>query len=169
MKRVLFVCTGNFYRSRLAEILFNHYAKAMGLDWEADSRGLAKKMVHRGISPSVKSYLEASPHGAPTEEPRNPIALSVDDILKFDLIVLLNKTEHHPELEKRSQTLVRSLQDAGKLRSWNVYDLAGEANFFLRLIGWQKSRPGQPPESAMEHIDFAVRLLVEDLAGQDVR
>jgi len=41
MKTVLFLCTGNYYRSRYAEILFNAKAKEMGLEWNAVSRGLA--------------------------------------------------------------------------------------------------------------------------------
>ncbi|MEJ7592066.1 MAG: low molecular weight phosphatase family protein, partial [Planctomycetaceae bacterium] len=33
MKTVLFLCTGNYYRSRYAEILFNAKAEEMGLEW----------------------------------------------------------------------------------------------------------------------------------------
>ena len=39
-KTVLFLCTGNYYRSRFAEMLFNHLAAERGLQWRADSRGL---------------------------------------------------------------------------------------------------------------------------------
>jgi protein-tyrosine phosphatase len=31
-KIMLFLCTGNYYRSRFAELLFNHLAKQRGLD-----------------------------------------------------------------------------------------------------------------------------------------
>ena len=40
MKTVLFLCTGNYYRSRYAEIVFNWLAQKQGLAWKADSRGL---------------------------------------------------------------------------------------------------------------------------------
>ena len=41
VKTVLFLCTGNYYRSRFAEELFNHQAERADLDWIAQSRGLA--------------------------------------------------------------------------------------------------------------------------------
>src|SRR5947199_205561 len=44
-KTVLFLCTGNYYRSRFAEVLFNSVAGKMGLTWRASSRGLA--YLHR--------------------------------------------------------------------------------------------------------------------------
>jgi protein-tyrosine-phosphatase len=40
-KTVLFLGTGNNYRSRFAEALFNSVAGRMGLPWRASSRGLA--------------------------------------------------------------------------------------------------------------------------------
>ncbi|HVJ67318.1 MAG TPA: hypothetical protein VM510_05000, partial [Caulifigura sp.] len=40
LKRVLFLCTGNYYRSRFSEELFNSLAKQHNLDWSADSAGL---------------------------------------------------------------------------------------------------------------------------------
>jgi protein-tyrosine-phosphatase len=39
-KTVLFLCTGNYYRSRFAEALFNSVAGKMGLPCRASSRGL---------------------------------------------------------------------------------------------------------------------------------
>ena len=41
MKLVLFLCSANFYRSRFAEHVFNWLAGQEGLQWKADSRGLA--------------------------------------------------------------------------------------------------------------------------------
>lgn len=41
MKTVLFLCTGNYYRSRFAEYLFNHLAEQQTLEWRAESLGFA--------------------------------------------------------------------------------------------------------------------------------
>ncbi len=46
-KTVLFLCTGNYYRNRFAEILFNSVAGKMGLPWQASSKGLA---LERGVN-----------------------------------------------------------------------------------------------------------------------
>jgi protein-tyrosine phosphatase len=43
---VLFLCTGNYYRSRFAEHFFNALATREALSWQADSRGLA---LERGV------------------------------------------------------------------------------------------------------------------------
>lgn len=166
MGRVLFICTGNYYRSRLAELLFNHYAARAGIDWEADSRGLLSGSNLKGLSPSARRYLEAVNFPLPEEMLRDPRTFSVDDLPCFNLVILLNRSEHLPELEKRFQPLVRSLEQEGKLRTWNVYDVPIKANWILQLIGWHKERPSQPEQSATEHIDLAVRALVAELRGE---
>ena len=52
-KHVVFICTGNFYRSRFCEYLFNALAKKHGLRWRATSRGLrAKTAANEGPIPN---------------------------------------------------------------------------------------------------------------------
>ena len=51
-KTVLFLCTGNYYRSRFAEVLFNSVAGKMGLPWRASSRGLALETTPARATPS---------------------------------------------------------------------------------------------------------------------
>ena len=41
MKKIIFVCTGNTCRSPMAMAVFNAAAKEKGLNWVADSAGLA--------------------------------------------------------------------------------------------------------------------------------
>jgi protein-tyrosine phosphatase len=51
MKTLLFLCTGNYYRSRYAEELFNHGAGRAGLAWTAFSRGLAIERRAGNVGP----------------------------------------------------------------------------------------------------------------------
>jgi protein-tyrosine-phosphatase len=50
MKTRLFLCTGNFYRSRFAEIFFNWHAEQLEIPWRAYSRGLARNPLNPGKS-----------------------------------------------------------------------------------------------------------------------
>ncbi len=58
-KTVLFLCTGNYYRSRFAELLFNHLASQNKLEWIAISRGLALERGAHNIGPISKDTVEA--------------------------------------------------------------------------------------------------------------
>jgi hypothetical protein len=59
VKTVLFLCTGNYYRSRFAEELFNHHAKRDGLDCIAQSRGLALERGVHNVGPISPFALHA--------------------------------------------------------------------------------------------------------------
>lgn len=50
-QHVLFICTGNVYRSRFAEAVFNHYAEQREIPWLAFSRGLAVHLTEEDLSP----------------------------------------------------------------------------------------------------------------------
>ena len=63
-KTVLFLCTGNYYRSRFAEVLFNSVAGKMGLPWRASSRGLA---LEGGAGNQFRLIESALPALAPIE------------------------------------------------------------------------------------------------------
>src|SRR6202162_592262 len=58
-KTVLFLCTGNYYRSRFAEVLFNSVAGKMGLPWRAFSRGLALERGVNNVGPVAVSAVQA--------------------------------------------------------------------------------------------------------------
>ena len=44
MESILFLCTGNYYRSRLAEEYFNHLAAAKQLSTKAYSRAIRQDL-----------------------------------------------------------------------------------------------------------------------------
>ena len=52
MKKVLFVCTGNTCRSPMAEVIFNSFAEEKGIDWRAESAGVAA-VSDRPASPNA--------------------------------------------------------------------------------------------------------------------
>jgi Low molecular weight phosphotyrosine protein phosphatase len=59
LKTVLFLCTGNYYRSRFAEELFNHEAERASLPWIAQSRGLALERGANNVGPIAPVVLHA--------------------------------------------------------------------------------------------------------------
>ena len=82
-KTVLFLCTGNYYRSRFAEILFNSVAGKMGLPWQASSRGLALERGVNNVGPmavaAIKA-LEALGVRAAEAVARFPVQVTTDDL-----------------------------------------------------------------------------------------
>ena len=59
VRKVLFLCSGNYYRSRYAEELFNHHAREVDLAWAAFSRGLAEKGSTENVGPMSRFALAA--------------------------------------------------------------------------------------------------------------
>ena len=99
MKQVLFLCSGNYYRSRFAEHLFNWLAKNDGLPWRADSRGLGVGRYNNigPISPYTIERLHAL--GIPINgDSRSPLQVSEADLLQSSLVVALKESEHRPML-----------------------------------------------------------------------
>src|SRR5437773_6554198 len=93
---VLFLCTGNFYRSRFAEVYFNWLAGREKISWQADSRGLALDPNNIGpISTHTRTYLDRL--GIPLPAPlRLPLDVTVPDFEAAQLIVALKEAEHRP-------------------------------------------------------------------------
>lgn len=98
MPEILFLCTGNYYRSRYAEALFNHEASRRGLAWHAVSRGLAIHLAPPGgLSPHATRRLQersiAREHSG-----SDPIQVKDEDFRRATRIVALKGTEHRPLL-----------------------------------------------------------------------
>lgn len=120
MKRVLFVCTGNYYRSRFAEHLFNAGARERGLGWRATSRGTdvfgAGRWNVGPISLHAREALEA--RGVPLDSSlRLPLPLTEDDLAASDLVVAVCEAEHRPHLERDFPAAAASVE------YWGVEDL----------------------------------------------
>lgn len=91
--RVLFICTGNFYRSRFAEAVFNHHAEQRRLRWTAFSRGLAIHLAEGYLSTHTADALSTRKielrHTGPART-----RLSEDDFLQSDYRVAMDRSEH---------------------------------------------------------------------------
>lgn len=118
-KTVLFLCTGNYYRSRFAEILFNSVAERMGLPWKAMSKGLALERGVNNVGPmalSAVKALEALGVRAAESVTRFPLPATADDFISADCIVALKQVEHLPLLQERFPDWVE------KVEFWHIDD-----------------------------------------------
>lgn len=100
--RLLFLCTGNYYRSRFAEEFFNHLAQEQGLGWSADSAGLARDFsAFRNPGPiSVLAIAELRRRGlTPSSAGRFPRHAVPTDFTSFHKIVALSEAEHRPLMQ----------------------------------------------------------------------
>jgi protein-tyrosine phosphatase len=139
-RRVLFLCSGNYYRSRYAEALFNHLARAHGWPWRAFSRGVSTHLVDDEISTYTRHHLLrrgiSLRHTAPA-----PLALTRSDLAAAAHVVALKESEHRPVLRARFP------QHAEQVEYWKVHDLDASA-----------------PADTLAAIDREVRRLARRLA-----
>jgi protein-tyrosine phosphatase len=119
MKYVLFLCTGNYYRSRFAEELFNSRATLSGLNWSAQSRALAVERLSENsglLSPhAIRGLEERGVCAAGSKRP--PQQCSIEDLESADLIVALKEAEHRTYLAER----FAGLED--RVTYWHVDDI----------------------------------------------
>jgi protein-tyrosine phosphatase len=103
MKYVLFLCTGNYYRSRFAEELFNSRATLSGLNWSARSRALAvERLSENGCTLSLHAIRGLEERGVcAAGSKRSPQQCSIEDLESADLIVALKEAEHRTYLVER--------------------------------------------------------------------
>jgi protein-tyrosine phosphatase len=100
---ILFLCTGNYYRSRFAEELFNGRAEACGLPWRADSRAVAIERGINNVGPISALALDAlAARGVrPRNADRAPRSCTETDLEAAHLRIALSETEHRPLMRER--------------------------------------------------------------------
>ena len=137
--QVLFLCTGNYYRSRFAEIIFSTLAEKKHISWTANSRGLRVGMGVGNIGPISPLALAAlAEHGISLRPPiRYPQRATAMDFQTASLIIGMDESEHR-------RMIVESFpQYADRVEYWYIHDL---------------DRSG--PEEALTEIETRVRALV---------
>lgn len=117
---VLFLCTGNYYRSRMAEEMFNHLAEARGLKARAFSRGLATSFEGNGnvgsLSPDALRVLTR--YGiTPRRADEFPQRVTAEELRDSDVVIALYQRDHAPMVAKQFPEF------AGKIAYWSVPDL----------------------------------------------
>jgi protein-tyrosine-phosphatase len=103
-KSLLFLCTGNYYRSRFAEVLFNSLAAQAGLPWSATSRGLALERGSHNVGPMARIAVSTlqSLGVAPGEHfLRFPLPVSAADFSMAHRVIALKHAEHYPLMQSR--------------------------------------------------------------------
>ena len=150
-KKILFLCTGNYYRSRYAEIFFNSVAGKMGLPWQATSRALALERGGGNVGPMAKSALAAlDTHGIKAGEhgTRFPAPATAGDFESANRVIALKLDEHQPLLQERFPAW------AAQVEHWHVDDdpkalrlIEREvAALVARLLSGGMRPPGPLPE-----------------------
>src|SRR5579884_4282400 len=118
-KAILFLCTGNYYRSRFAEVLFASVARKMSLPWQVSSRGLALERGVRNIGAMATAAirtLEAKGIHDGERCSRFPAQVTVEELEQADVIVALSHSEHLPLLQERFPAF------ADRVEFWHVDD-----------------------------------------------
>jgi len=102
-RQLLFLCTGNYYRSRFAELLFNAVAGTLCPDWRATSRGIALEFGVNNVGPISSHTLEGlHQRGILVEGPLSfPRQLQAAELERADHIIAVDETEHRPLLARR--------------------------------------------------------------------
>lgn len=171
-KTLLFLCTGNYYRSRFAEILFNSVAAKMVLPWRALSRGLALERGVNNVGPmaveAIKA-LESMGVEAADAATRLPAQVTTDNLEGADRVIALKHAEHLPLLQERFPAWVK------KVEFWHVDD-APEALGLIEqevmrlvacILGGGQSQDGQPPETPVPTAKESVKKTITLKVGRE--
>jgi protein-tyrosine phosphatase len=115
-QQILFICSGNYYRSRFAEIYFNHWAEVQNLAWRAFSRGFHPGSHNVGaISPFALAGL--AERGIKHTTPREPQVLDLDDLSRANRIIALKEAEHRKLMQRDFP------EWENRIEYWHIHDL----------------------------------------------
>ncbi len=116
---VLFLCTMNYYRSRFAEIYFNHLAEQAGTGLRAGSRGLMTDAYELpGMSVHAQEILRRLKVNIwPEDAARNPRLVTKAELENAGRVIAVYRREHEP-------MVLRRFPDQKELVDyWHIQDL----------------------------------------------
>ena len=122
MRTVLFLCTGNYFRSRFSELWFNHQIVLQGHDDDvhAVSAGLKVTSDNGNIGAmAIEAQIALQQRGVAVDPTQlaMPRQVSRDDVEQADVVVAVDAEAHRPMV----QELFPDLE--AKIRFWSVKDL----------------------------------------------
>lgn len=145
-KGILFICSGNYYRSRFAEEYFNYLAQQHNLEWLADSKGLSQNMPNpENPGPisanALEALIERNIEGKGID--RYPQPFIKADFKKYHRFIAMSEVEHRPMLESRFKEYL------DKVEFFEVGDL-----------------PLEEPKAAMQKIAALVDEIVKEIIAE---
>jgi protein-tyrosine phosphatase len=138
---VLFLCTGNYYRSRFAAILFNHLARQQSLGWSASSRGL--KIGWPGNQGALSPYTERrlTEMNINFDDSRHmALQCRTCDLAEAGMVIALKEAEHRPMIAQKFAGW------ENRVIYWHIHDI-----------------DAAHPEQALREIEHLVRKLILEL------
>jgi protein-tyrosine phosphatase len=144
LPRVLFLCSGNYYRSRFAEELFNHWAPAQGVSYRADSAGLWPNCQTHNVGPMSSFTIHGLQERGVTLPAalRSPRDVTEEDLRSAALTIAVKEAEHRPLVQSRFAAF------AERVEFWHVDDVGDS-----------------PPSVALPLLERGVRELLVRLGG----
>jgi protein-tyrosine phosphatase len=124
--KVLFLCTGNYYRSRLAEEALRGYSAAQDIKLVSDSAGLGIIPNPINIGPmrlEAVNYLKNSGFRSIGMN-RFPKKCTVFDLESSDIVIGMNEPEHKQMFDEQFPGIA-----ANRVRYWHVPDMDEDPGF----------------------------------------
>ncbi len=142
-RTLLFLCSGNYYRSRFAELVVNERARIADIRWRAISAGLLPQDLLAELGAMSPTVLErARGLGIAVDATRSPRPVTLADFESADRVIALKEAEHRPMIRTRFPDWEH------RVVYWTVHDV-----------------DVMPPHEALPILETAVIELVAGLRG----